>query len=43
MITQYHVLHRRLLTEWANVHLAATKAEEAYAEGGRYHVDAADG
>jgi hypothetical protein len=34
MITQYHVLHRRLLTEWANVRMAAAKAEEAYAEGG---------
>jgi hypothetical protein len=41
MITQYHVLHRRLLTEWANVRMAAAKAEEAYAEGGRYNVDAA--
>lgn len=30
MITQYHVLHRRLLTEWANVRMAAAKAEEAY-------------
>ncbi len=41
MITQYHVLHQRLITEWANVRLAAQKAQAAYAEGGAYNVDAA--
>lgn len=41
MITQYHILQQRLITEWANVRAAAEKAQAAYAEGGAYHVDAA--
>jgi len=41
VITQYHVLRQRLATEWANVRAAAEKAQAAYTEGGKYHVDAA--
>ncbi|MCB9421523.1 MAG: hypothetical protein H6667_17090 [Ardenticatenaceae bacterium] len=41
MITSYHILRQRLMTEWTNVHAAAEKAQAAYAEGGAYNVDAA--
>lgn len=41
MITSYHILRQRLVTEWINVRAAAEKAQAAYAEGGAYHVDAA--
>lgn len=41
MITQYHILHQRLMAEWTNVRAAAEKAQAAYAEGGAYNVDAA--
>ena len=41
MITQYRILHQRLETEWVNVRAAAEKAQDAYAAGGAYKVDAA--
>lgn len=41
MITQYRILHQRLIAEWANVRKAAEKAQAAYAEGGAYKLDAA--
>jgi hypothetical protein len=41
VITQYHILQQRLIAEWANVRLAAEKAQAAYKAGGPYNVDAA--
>lgn len=40
MITQYNILHQRLLAEWANVKAAAAKAQAAYASTGPFNVDA---
>lgn len=41
MITEYQVLHQRLIAEWANVRAAAEKAQGAHAGGGAYHNEAA--